>query len=63
MSEQDSVPAHRACEMADFLAHEPPDFMPTELLSDDTIGIFSSVNKMKFIVETGSIAAFTDGTG
>jgi len=52
MLQQDSAPAHRACEMVEFQARETPGFSPM-LLSDDTMDIFSSVNQIIFTVEAG----------
>jgi len=50
MFEQDSAPAHRACEMVEFLARETPDFSPhvAYCWHDEH---FLSANQIKFTVE------------
>jgi len=50
MLEQESAPAHRPCEMVEFLAQETLDFSPM-LLSADTINIFHQRTKIKLTIE------------
>jgi len=59
MFAQDSAPAHRACEMVEFLAREIPDFSPMLLIAD-TMNIFF-ISKPDLFYRRSRVA--TDSTG
>jgi len=59
--QQHNAPAHRACEVVEFLARETPDLIPPELLSADRMNNFSSVNQIS--VKAGQCRSITASTG
>jgi len=51
--QQDNSLANRDSEIVELLARKTPDFLPSDLLRDDTVNSFSSANQTKFIFDAG----------